>query len=395
MNIFEIDRGFYWVWDGKTRYPYRVDPAAAIDTFKYSPETVYLYCKWKNMTGEETIDFMLQYFHKRRIVKVGHLAGLSLCVVLIGVRGSGKSVGATQIGIVDGLLAGRKVVSNMPIQIKVKYKDAEKVFETEDLDAVTMLDINEFNTNYEDCLILIDESNLNVADALRSTTNQALFFAMILQQMRHRKLDFVMTTQDEGFNTKRTRSQVDLYIRCKDKAMVSKDGARIRPKIGELGRKSEWSLYDMSGVITGEIKRADTRTGEIVPYRELTAWNTPFWHCYSTKLMQRWEKLKFDDNKETIGKLDTEYLKELVNQQNVVIKAVISVIRENITEIKKADLWKLCGIEDRSSQTTVGQFLTGQLGFESNRKGDGYYYIFPNQAEMIKRLADIGIDMDF
>lgn len=394
MVTFEIQPGYFLIWDGKTKYPYRVHGGNPRD-YPLEPDFIYGLAVKNDLSESETIDLMLKYLHKRRMVKIGHLAGLSLCVALIGVRGSGKSVGATQIAVVDGLLAGRKVVSNMPIQIKVKYRDAEKVFETEDLDVVSMLDINDFNENYEDCWIVVDESNINIADAYRSTTNQAMFFGMILQQMRHRKLDFLFTTQTEDMNTSRVRGQIDIYISCRDYAMISKNGEIARPRIHDLGRKSRWELYDMSGIVTGEVKRSDRRTHEIQSYGRKVVWNTPFWNCYSTDLMQRWEKHKFGQKKEAVGNFDADYLMDLANRQSVAIKAVINAIRMNLTEIKKSDLWKVCQIEgDRSSQTMVGSFLTGQLNIATKHGTGGDFYVFPSQAEIIKRLSEIGFEVE-
>jgi len=391
MNVFEIKEGYFTVWDGKTKYNYEVEPGASNDKFKFTLDAIYLYCQLKGMTGEETIDYMLRHFHKRRIIKVGHLVGLSLCWVFIGVRGSGKSVGATQVAVIDGLLAGRKVVSNMPIQVKVKYKDAEKVFETEDLDAVSMLDINEFNDNYEDCMIVIDESNLNIADAMRSTTNQALYFGMILQQMRHRKLDFVMTTQDEGFNTKRARTQVDLYIRCKDKAMVKNNGTFIRPKIDDLGRKSEWSLYDMSGVITGEIKRSDTRTQEISSYKQLIVWNTPFWNCYSTELMQKWEKIRLNTTGEKRS-INTSYFDSASERFNIPVDLLIASIDFNNERILKDEIWEKLTIEDNiTMKRRIGKLYT-QIGINTIKSNSQRYFIYPSKLEIVRNLKSAAIE---
>lgn len=392
MNVFEIKKGYFRIYDGKTAYNYHVDQNHDYSKLR-EPDVWYWYAKRQGMTGEETIDLMLKMLHVRRIVKVRWLRGLSLCVALIGSRGSGKSVGAAQIACVDGLLAGRRVVSNMPIRIKVKYRDCEKVLETDDLDAAMMLDINEFNDNYQDCMIVVDETNLAIADSQRSTSNQALFFSYILQQMRHRKLDFIFATQSESFQTNRVRFQTDIYIACRDMAMISQNGEFINPDVSALGRKSEWRLYDMSGLIMGEVLKAeDMRTNQVKWYDKKVVWNVPFWNCYSTELMQQRRKLNLkQQNGEKDLDYDNEYLEQLVRRYKSPVKMVLNVINMGVDRMSKSDVWSALGIaKDRAMQTTIGTLLTN-LGCQTVGGARGKDYIFPARDEIMSKLSGLGM----
>ena len=340
------------------------------------------------MSESKTIDLMLRMLHRRRIVWGDYLANLSLCVSLIGPRGSGKSVGATAIGVTDGLLAGRRVVSNLPLAVKVRYKDCSKVFESEDLDAVMMLSVNDFDQNYGDCMMVVDEVNLALADSLRSTSNQALDFSYILQQMRHRNLNFIFTTQNEMWQTNRMRYQVDLYIACSDNAMRSGG----KPKKEDIGRKSHWDLHDVSGLITGKVLHDDLRTFKVPPYKEVIAWNVPYWNCYSTDLMQKREKFarKQEQESKEIG-FDEEHLERLAREYQTPASLLNKCINLGIETMLKADTWAALGItDDRAMQTKVGSILT-KLGCQSKHNSTGHYYIFPSQATMLKNLSALGL----
>lgn len=389
MNTFEINKGYFRVLDGKTAYNLHVD-----DNRDYSnlpePEYIYLKCQDKGLPGDRTIDVMLKFIHRRRIFKGDWLGDLDLCIALIGPRGSGKSVGATGIAVLDGLLAGRRVISNMPIAVKVRYKDCEKVFQTEDLDAAMMLDINEFNDNYFNCMIVVDEANVFIADSYRSTSNQSLFFSYILQQMRHRQLDFIFTTQNEAWQTSRVRFQTDFYVRCRDEAMLVEG----KPKKEDIGRKSRWELFDMSGLVTGDVLSTDFRSNKVPPYNELTFWNVPFWNCYSTELMQRRDKFNLAQKQADDTTFDESHLKAIAERYNVPLQAILQAVNMGIERIQKSELWEMFGIPgDRSKQIKIGRILS-ELGCKTIHGTNEYEYIFPTQAEMIKKLADMGISIN-
>lgn len=388
MNTFEIKKGYFRVYDGKTSYDYHVD-----SNHDYSglldPEYIYGIAVNKGLSSEETIDLMLKYLHKRRIVKVHHLINMSICVTLIGNRGSGKSVGGTHICVVDGLLAGRKVVSNLPIALKVRYKDAEKTYESVDLDAVTMLDFNDFDTNYEDCWIFIDETNVDIADSQRSTSNQALFFSHILQQMRKRKLDFIFTTQSETFLPSRARWQTDIFIKCSDLAMTS----TIYPKVHDIGRKSRWQLYDFSGMLTNALGRYDEKkVSEFKPYASKIVWNVPFWNCYSTELMQRWDKLKL----KTTGKKNVipGFFDSVAERFNISSELLLKAIGESNCKVPRSELWEKLGVVgDKSAQINIGK-LYKKLEIESFHTSRGNEYLFPPQSEILRRIGELTFESE-
>ena len=352
-------------------------------------DNVYQACHNLGFDQVKTIDTMLDQFHVRRIFKGGWLEDMSLCIALIGPRGSGKSVGMTGIAILDGLLTGRRVVSNLPIAVAVRYRDCEKIFRTEDLDASMMLNENEFNDNYYDVLVCIDEVNTYLADSQRTMSNQALFFASILQQMRHRKLDFIFTTQDEGWNTNRTRFQTDFYIQCRDNAMM-----HGKPRKSDIGKHSQWRLHDMSGLVTGEVMHKDARSWVVPPFDEKTFWNTPFWDCYDTQQMQKREKYigRKPDNGSPLG-LDLEKLEALRESYQVTTGILSRIIGLGMERIPKNVLWDMLEVTDSGMKTKIGKVMI-DLGCRTIEGSNGREYALPSQAEMVKNLAKMGLKID-
>jgi hypothetical protein len=278
----------------------------------------------------------------------------------------------------------------MPIAVKVKYKDLEKVFRSEDLDKAALLDINDFEQNYRDCLLFIDEINVQLAESRRSQSNKALFFSYVMQQLRHRQLDVIYTTQNDSFLETRLRYQTDLYIVCRDNAFLNGT-----PKKDDIGRKSRWRLHDMSGFVTGEIMH-EGRSGGVPYYKQLTFWNTPFWGCYDTSLMQRYEDIPTKKYKaETPGyNLDYDRLADFQERYGVPVKLVLDIINCDFSYIGKKDLWKILNIEDNHGlKVKLGSILT-ELGVGTSSGTNGRVYTFPAQSMMIKKLADMGISAE-
>jgi len=387
MNTFEIKKGYFTIWDGKTKYDYHVGHIHNYDDVP-EPEYIYELAIDKGLPEEEIIDLMLKFIHKKRIAKIGYFVNSNICIALIGPRGSGKSVGATQIGVVDGLLAGRKVISNMPIQIKVKYKDAEKIFETENLDMVTMLDFNDFDTNYQDCWILIDETNVSIADSQRTMSNQSLFFSHVLQQMRHRKLDFIFTTQSEMFLPYRARFQTDIIIKCRDIAMEKS----LNPRPNDLGRKSHWRLYDYSGIFPSSlIHSEDKKINELKPYAKIIAWNTPFWNCYSTELMQRWDKLKL----KTTGKKlpdSNGMIAKLAELYKLPLDITTRAIDFDNERLTRKEVWAIIGNNGHSEK--IGTMYAGIGVVTVSSTGGNRDYLFPEKKELYRNIAELLIEKE-
>lgn len=382
-NTFIIQPGHFLVHDGKTMYRLYVDEHRV---FSGMPklDDVYNWCLEQKWSPDRIIDFMLRLFHRRRLIKGDYLGAYSLVTGIIGGRGGGKSCAATQIGVIDYLLAGYTVYSNMEIGCKVKYRDAEKDFSSIELDKVALLDVKSADSAFErKSLILVDELNQELGDALRSTTNKALFWSYVMQQIRKKQLDIIWTTQDETWTTNRTRFQTDIYIACRDAMFIRGERSKKRK-----GRKSLWKVHDMSGIVTGDILYTTYR--RVQHYKEVTAWNTPYWGCYDHEQLQGIAEARqapagfnLDVKPEVLEQMQAEY--------GEIFGYISDLLDTGLRRIGKRQIWAYLGVDekDRSMQTKIGSLLT-KLGLETKHGTDGDVYIVPDKVMLEHNLEALG-----
>lgn len=391
MVTFEIQKGYFTVWDGKTKYDFYMDQSRNFDDL-FEPEYLYQYAKKRNLGPGETIDLMLKYLHVRRIIKVDYLADLSLVVGFIGPRGSGKSVGACAYAVIDYLLAGKSVWSNMFIEIKVKYRDCEKIFRSLPLDKAALMDINDFERQYADGLIVIDELNIEIGDAKRSMSNQMLWFDFMLQEVRKRRMNICYQLQAEEWAGSRSRWQTDLYIVCQDYAFLNR-----KPTKENIGRWSRWRIHDMSGIITGEIKYSDGYHRKVEYFNQIRFWNTPFWGVYDTTQMQSYKK--FDPSKIDKGDngkgltIDEKTLKRLTAGYSVLPELLVKLLNVGNRRILRDDLWDILQVDNQAEKTRIGELLHS-LGCEDFRNDKKRGYVLPDRETLVNKLTELGVEVE-
>lgn len=333
-------------------------------------DDVYQRCMSRNYSPERIIDNLLYIFHRQRIIRSGFLADLPLVLGLIGPAGGGKSCGGVGIAIFDYMLCGIPVISNMDIEVTVRYKQSEKVFRSLPLDKTKVLDIKHLAEMYKQCCLFVDEINIEYSEARRSMSNNNLKFNYVLQERRKRMLSMIHTEQSEMWADDRTRFSTSLYIKCRDAAY--NDGL---PQPGKLGRKSYWKIYDTSGVYNGDIV-GDRDPRFIIAKPDFH--NTPFWHAYDTGQLQGLEDENPEDQ-DDIRIKDGESLAALKGKYAHAKKIVEEVINLGFKEIEARDLWDLLGIQnDRSMQVKIGNELSG-LGIPQRfTTGNRRVYILDN-----------------
>lgn len=398
MVTFEIQKGYFRVWDGKTSYnllPWEKEnhPNFLKEYDEKLPDLdrVYNLCQQYKLSSEQTIDFMLKVFFLDRLVKNGYLHDLSLVVAFIGPRGSGKSVGAAEYAILDYLLDGKPVWSNMNIELKVKYRDCEKIFRSMPLDKAALMDINDFESQFADGLILIDELNIEIGDARRSMSNTMLWFDFMLQEVRKRKMNICYTVQAEEWAGSRSRWQTDLYIACRDAAFI-----KGRPTKDTIGRHSRWRIYDMSGIMTGDIKYSTGYDRNKVDwFTEMFIWNTPFWNTYNTTQIQAYEK--FDPTKKDVQNgqitIDERTFKALTAGYNVLPEMIVRIIDNYQNRILRSDVWRILGVDDQATKTKIGELLhsLGATDYRTSNGGRGY--VLPDKETLNSRLRELGVEI--
>ena len=174
----------------------------------------------------------------------------------IGDRGGGKSGSDAVIGIVDFMLAGKKVWSNMDISCNIKIDDATARkyglssggiahYESLPIDKDALLKLDD---NYRDGCLVIEEINVQYSNVRRFMSNTNVDFNEVCQQLRKFKVSMLYNVIDEMFIDPQLRALSDVFLRTYDTAFDLDALARKKPP----GLDFCWQVYPMSGYLRGE-----------------------------------------------------------------------------------------------------------------------------------------------
>lgn len=350
---FSLQRGFLNVSSGKNHFQLFLPDG---HNGKGLPpiNEAYDYLVGLGLDGESIMKRLIRTYMPFRFVKGNHVANRTLVTGLIGARGSGKSCTGSAITVYDYLIHGRPVWSNMEIMVTFRYKDASITYRTVDFEKLNLFKLDR---SFQGGCLFLDEINIEFSEARRSTRTSNLQFSYMLQQLRHRDLDLVFTTQSDTWLDQRLRFQTDLFIYCKDAALTPSG----RENGAKLGHYSYLDVYDFSGIYTGQ-----SYTSGDWPIWTGTFWMRPFWGVYDTFEIQGM------DEGPGIGIQirETERLTELKRKQDEV-EILISEFRgRGIKKVPSSLMWTVAGAESRSEQTRLGMALA-RAGIEKVSDGNG------------------------
>lgn len=316
-------------------------------------------------TQDQVMDSLIARYLPFKFFRVGHLSKMELVYGFIGPRGSGKTAGAVGVIVLDYLLDGFKCWSNVPISVRVCYKDAERIYASEPLEKLNLMKLNE---DFRNGVVLVDECNMEVAEATRSMSSANLGFSYALQQIRKRHLHVIWTAQSERWVDNRLRWQTDFYISCRDAFLKHSYNSH------GLGEMSTWRVMDVSGITGFE------PPGSIFDHKwleEFTVWQGAvmtklFWDAYDTSLLQGKEDYRQAYKRSLKEDAAAARTVELPPPGQDYAKSLVNLLGD--AEMFYADeLWQTNGITDRATQTLVGAELARQ-GWKKKRQGDGRYY---------------------
>jgi len=277
--------------------------------------------------------------------KYRNLRKRSLIIGFVGPRGSGKSVGAARTVILDYMLRGKKVWSNMEIGFNLISDGQILPVKSQPLEKLSLVELDKL---YSNGVIYVDEVNL-LAEARRAMSNENLMFSYILQQLRKRRLSIIWSAQSENHCDDRLRWQTDIFILCEDVSIN-------RPKC-DIGAYSRWRAHDFSGIVKG---RTFSKSDDNIFYRA-TIWNKPWWNTYST-----WELQEVGVGAEAEAKVAKK--KEQAEARGIASEIAQYMQDEGLSAIKKRHLWKRWGISDIKMMMRIGQELASQHGIISKRQ---------------------------
>jgi len=271
-----------------------------------------------------------------------HLKNQSIIIGLIGPRGGGKSVGGARLTILDYMLAGYDVWSNMEIGVGVQVNGNVRELRSKPLNK---LELGELDAVYSNGLLFVDEVNAYIADARRAMSEESLAFSYILQQIRKRKLNIIWTAQSEAHCDERLRWQTDIYIVCNDVSVVRRNCG-----IGEL---SSWKAYDVHGLVTGQLNKNPV-------FYEGVIWNKPWWNSFSTWKLQGTEE--YDNKLEQAADEIAQKVKEKGKVSIQYIYGLFGIFDRKVSEILTVLLRKRGIIKDSQGRNflTLAEYETAE-----------------------------------
>lgn len=259
----------------------------------------------------------------------------SLIIGFVGARGSGKSVGAARTVILDYMLPGKTVWSNMAIEFNL-VKNGEIVnIKSQPLNRLSLVDLDEV---FRNGLIYLDEINL-LMEARRAMSEENLMVSYILQQLRKRRLNLMWSAQSEMHCDDRLRFQTDIFVICQDVSIN-------KPKCG-IGELSLWKCHDYSGIVKGKVPNKS----EAAIFYEGIQWNKPWWNTFDTEEIQ---EVAVASKEEEPDPLDEEATRVAGEIANYIVK--------NGADIDKDVVWQMWDIKDIRLRRRIGIKLSMEYG---------------------------------
>lgn len=173
---------------------------------------------------------------------------------IFGLPGEGKSTLMAIIAYIDFMVANEPIWSNIVIKNTLDISDniastyglkgGKVAHEARKLDFDKMYRMDK---DYRFGGYAIDEININIADALKSTTNANFYFNQVDQQLRKDRNGLLYTSIHEMWVDYRVRDVTDIMIKCYDTAL-SPDGLAAEK---QEGVDIEIWIYPMSRMLTG------------------------------------------------------------------------------------------------------------------------------------------------
>jgi len=336
-----------------------------------SIDQVYDACVRLGWSAEQTIRILLKLYWGLHFVRYGYLAEKVLTIGFIGYRGSGKSASATALLINDWLIQGKRVWSNTPIAVKIKYRDAEIVLSSEPLPKLELLEMDE---DFHDGCVFIDEVNMEIAESSRYMSGTNLAFSYMVQQMRKRDLSVVWTAQQWNSVDSRLRWQSDFIVWCQDSFFT---GSEYPP-----GWFSTWRIMDISGM-SGQIDFEQSIRMHYLLDLQINlgrCFIRPYWGCYNTTQLQG------------LG----EYSKKVLEKQNQTVNdPPINIEPENLgafldkceadnagAVLYKKELWTEYGITgSHADKVRLGSMISNrQWGKGRDTRGRFWVVPFKNKS---------------
>lgn len=174
----------------------------------------------------------------------------------VGDRGGGKSGSSAVQSIVNFLIAGKPVWSNMSIKCDMMVDDetarlnglnsgGSVHYESLPLEKDALLNLDD---TYRDGCLVIEEINVQYSNVRRFMTNTNIDFNEACQQLRKFRTSLIYNVIDEMFIDPQLRALTDIMIKTYDTAF---DQEALDAK-KDTGIDFCWRIYPLTGYLCGE-----------------------------------------------------------------------------------------------------------------------------------------------
>ena len=209
----------------------------------------------KEATTRQGILQMIPQFMVNPVFTRQHL-DREIVIGTIGDRGGGKSGSDAVVSIIDFMMAGKKVWSNMHIECNIEIDDitARGIglnsggiahYESLPLDKNALLELDE---SYRGGCLVIEEINVQYSNVRRFMSNTNVNFNEVCQQLRKFKTSMIYNVIDEMFVDSQLRALTDIFLMSYDTAF-DLDSLHSKKKTGV---DFNWKVFPMSGYLCGE-----------------------------------------------------------------------------------------------------------------------------------------------
>jgi len=194
-------------------------------------------------------DYVLYHKHLGRECVIGY----------IGDRGGGKSAGSATYGFINFMLDDLPVWSNMLIQYGIEVSNnlareatggllktgGKIIYKSIPLDKAALLRLDD---TYRDGCLVIEEINVQFANARRFMANTNIDFNEVCQQLRKFNTSLAYNVIDEMFVDSQLRALTDIFVKTHDKAFELNNMVHHTQK----GNDFSWRVYPWTGYLAGE-----------------------------------------------------------------------------------------------------------------------------------------------
>lgn len=320
----------------------------------------------------------------------------SLLIGFIGDRGGGKSGSSAVVSVVDHMMSGREVVSNMRVKCDVMVDDdiarnyglstgGTVHYETEHLEKDALLNLDE---KYRRKTMLIEEVNVEFANVRRPMANTNLEFNnQTVQQARHLEVSIIYNVINEMFIDTQFRTMSDIFVKTYDTAF-DMDSLEMRK---ERGLDFKWEVYPWSAYLCGEQGKYKNTHKTLPPiYLPFKPWRGIYESESEGRKSGIYSLSTKDKNKKLLASVTAESSPEMkahFKKWGYLYPKIVAMYESGIKEIELYELLDQLEINPQD-EDQVRSYLTKEMRLRTRWSGGQIKVMFPDKVfEVASELA--------